>query len=165
MCRLILKLWCVCCLSDFSCFREERRMNGGMTGASSNIGCLEALPVQALQQAQSALKALNSVRLCTRGCKPWRTLCIQRKIQRCNMLWCIRGGGGSIWSRSMFCCFTQWATSQGLSWHMSLRLHSIYHREAPATSTFSTMKILGLSSNYNQSCKMSWISQKYPHKY
>ena len=140
MCRLILKLWCVCCLSDFSCFREERRMNGGMTGASSNIGCLEALPVQALQQAQSALKALNSVRLCTRGCKPWRTLCIQRKIQRCNMLWCIRGEGGSIWSRSMFCCFTQWATSQGLSWHMSLRLHSIYHREAPATSTFSTMK-------------------------
>ena len=23
---------------------SERRMNGGMTGASSNIGCLEALP-------------------------------------------------------------------------------------------------------------------------
>ena len=150
-------------MSDFSCFRE-RRMNGGMTGASSNIGCLEALPVQALQQAQSALKALNSVRLCTRGCKLWRILCIpcvQRKIQRCNMLWCTgRGGGGSIWSSRMFCCFTQWATSQGLSWHMSLRLHSIYHIEAPATSTFSTMEILCGSSYYNQSCKMSCVSQK-----
>ena len=127
------QLWCVCCLSDFSCFRE-RRMNGGMTGASSNIGCLEALPMQALQQAQSALKALNSVQEAVNS----GVYSVQRKIQRCNMLWCKqrRGGGGSIWSSRMFCCFTQWATSQGLSWHMSLRLHSIYHRERGACHVY-----------------------------
>ena len=59
-------------------------------------------------------------------------------------IYCIRRGGGSISGSSMFCCFTQWTTSQGLSWHMSLCLHSIYHREAPAPSTFSTMKIVWL---------------------
>ena len=130
------QLWCVCCLSDFSCFRE-RRMNGGMTGASSNIGCLEALPVQALQLAQSALKALGSFVVCSKEavyCMGYTKAC----IRRCNILWCIRRRGGSnISSRSMFCCFTQRTTSQGLSWHMSLCLRSIYHREAPAPSTFS----------------------------
>ena len=56
-------------------------MNGGMTGASSNIGCLEALPVQALQLAQSALKALGSFVVCSKEavyCMGYTKACIQR---------------------------------------------------------------------------------------
>ena len=133
-------------------------MNGGMTGASSNIGCLEALPrVALLQLAQSGLRASLYIvykRLYTLG---------YTKVQ--YTLVCIRGG--SISGSSMFCCFTQWTTSQGLSWHMSLCLHSIYHREAPAPSTFSTMKILWLftiitSLQSLQSCMIIMCKTCYP---
>ena len=69
----------------------------GMTGASSNIGCLETLPVARCWTECPRSTRLGSVRLYTRGCIQCILWCntrahIQFKIQWCNILWRIQGG-------------------------------------------------------------------------
>ena len=116
----------------------------GMTGASSNIGCLETLPVARCWTECPRSTRLGSVRLYTRGCIVYSVYSgvIQEPIYNSKYNGAIYSGvykGAVSRASSIFCCFTQWATSLSLSWHMSLRLHFIYQRkrEAPALSTFS----------------------------
>ena len=156
--RNILKIhfetavWCLLLVRLFM-FQREGWM-AGMTGASSNIGCLETLPVARCWTECPRSTRLGSVRLYTRGCIVY-SVCsgvIQEPIYNSKYNGAIYSGvykGAVSRASSIFCCFTQWATSLSLSWHMSLRLHFIYQRkrEAPALSTFSpptTTKILRL---------------------